>query len=84
VPLSPALPRPPRELFTREPPFAHLAAADVLSGLMHGSLHLALPPDCEPEWRSAVETCTDPDPRLRPSFQVSPQPPSGRRGCEGR
>ncbi|GFR41774.1 hypothetical protein Agub_g2533 [Astrephomene gubernaculifera] len=57
------------EMLTGEAPFAHLTAQEILSGLLHGNLHLAIPPSCEPEWRSLVETCMDPSPVNRPSFQ---------------
>ncbi|KXZ47269.1 hypothetical protein GPECTOR_36g121 [Gonium pectorale] len=57
------------EMYTGEVPFAHLAAQEILSGLVHGNLHLAIPPACEPEWRSLVETCMDFNPANRPSFQ---------------
>ncbi|KAG2446367.1 hypothetical protein HXX76_000953 [Chlamydomonas incerta] len=57
------------EMYTGEVPFAHLSAQEILMGLLHGSLHLAIPPSCEPEWRSLVETCMDPNPANRPSFQ---------------
>lgn len=65
------------EMYTGEVPFAHLSAQEILMGLLHGSLHLAIPPSCEPEWRSLVETCMDPNPTNRPSFQVR-----GRRRAE--
>ncbi|GLC52329.1 hypothetical protein PLESTB_000617000 [Pleodorina starrii] len=57
------------EMYTGEVPFAHLTAQEILTGLLHGNLHLAIPPACEPEWRSLVETCMDPNPTNRPSFQ---------------
>ncbi len=57
------------EMYTGEVPFANLSAQDILMGLVHGNLHLAIPPSCEPEWRSLVETCMDPNPANRPSFQ---------------
>ncbi|GIL83714.1 hypothetical protein Vretifemale_12455 [Volvox reticuliferus] len=57
------------EMYTGEVPFAHLTAQEILTGLLHGNLHLAIPPACEPEWRSLVETCMDPNPANRPSFQ---------------
>ena len=44
-------------------------AQQILMSLMHGSLHLQVPPECEPEWRGLVEHCMEPNPETRPTFK---------------
>lgn len=57
------------EMYTLDVPFRELQAQQILHGLMHGNLHLALRETCEPEWRGLVEACMDANPVNRPSFR---------------
>lgn len=73
------------EMYTLEAPFADLTAQSILMGLMNGSLHLPIPPACEPEWRGLVEACMDANPANRPSFQeLAMQLQVGEGGGRGR
>ncbi|GLI67861.1 hypothetical protein VaNZ11_012147, partial [Volvox africanus] len=57
------------QLHTGEEPFMRLSNHEILMGLESGTLHLPIPSTCDPEWRSLVETCMDPNPDNRPSFR---------------
>ncbi|GIL87037.1 hypothetical protein Vretimale_14175 [Volvox reticuliferus] len=57
------------QLHTGEEPFMRLNNQEILMGLESGTLHLPIPPTCDPEWRSLVEMCMDPNPDNRPSFK---------------
>ncbi|GIL50206.1 hypothetical protein Vafri_6329 [Volvox africanus] len=57
------------QLLTGEEPFMRLSNQEILMGLESGTLHLPIPSTCDPEWRSLVETCMDPNPENRPSFR---------------
>ncbi|GIL87051.1 hypothetical protein Vretimale_14222 [Volvox reticuliferus] len=57
------------QLHTGEEPFMRLSNQEILMGLESGTLHLPIPPTCDPEWRSLVEMCMDPNPDNRPSFK---------------
>lgn len=49
------------EMFTMQAPFADMNANELLDALVHGSVALPLPVDAEPEWRTLIEACMDPN-----------------------
>ncbi|KAL6754144.1 kinase-like domain-containing protein [Haematococcus lacustris] len=57
------------EMLTLEVPFQELTAQQIIMGLMHGTLNLRTPRDCEPEWLSLIAQCMETSPVHRPAFR---------------
>ncbi|KAL9224466.1 hypothetical protein vseg_000495 [Gypsophila vaccaria] len=56
------------ELLTGEEPYADMSYAEIIAGMIEGTLRPDIPSWCDPVWRSLMERCWSSDPDSRPPF----------------
>ncbi|KAM1087785.1 hypothetical protein ACFX2H_013251 [Malus domestica] len=56
------------ELLTGDEPYRDMHCASIIGGIVNNTLRPQIPPWCDPEWKSLMESCWAPEPSQRPSF----------------
>ncbi|KAJ7948972.1 Kinase family protein [Quillaja saponaria] len=56
------------EILTGEEPYANMHYGAIIGGIVNNTLRPTIPSSCDPEWRTLMEQCWEPNPAVRPNF----------------